>query len=487
MTIIFSGNDFKYETEATIKLFLPVTHFTFLYDEFDLGGDYCILRQKKGRTLTHFFVSVSLNGKKKRMHTAVGSDKENSFELTLCRLLYRCMVSVTENEPPWGCLTGIRPVKKINILISEGLGKDEIFGKMKDTYFTSDKKLELAYNTAITQSRHLSVPDNSFSLYVSVPFCPTRCSYCSFVSHSVESAAKLIPSYVDKLCEEIAITAEYADKLGLSLDTIYFGGGTPTSLTAEQLDRVMKSVSSNFTLDRAREYTVEAGRADTITEEKLKAIKENGATRISVNPQTMNDSVLNAIGRRHTSAQVSEAFMLARKTGFDNINMDLIAGLPTDTLDGFGNTIDTVIGMSPESITVHTLTLKRSSSLFREKDIVSDSETADMIALSEKRLSENGYNPYYLYRQKNTLGNLENVGYSREGYEGLYNIFIMEEMQTILAVGASASTKLCVNGKIERVYNYKFPYEYINRFDEMIKKKEEIIHFYNINSELTED
>lgn len=481
MTVILSGNDFKYEVEATIKLFLPVTNFTFLYDEFDLSGDYCILRQKIGRKYTHFFVSASIGGKRKRMHSKTDKNNEKDYEITLCRTLYKCMVLLTGKAQPWGCLTGIRPVKKVNALIAEGCDKSAVFSALREKYFTSDEKLELAWNTAVTQAKFLAVPEKSFSLYVSIPFCPTRCSYCSFVSHSVESAAKLIPQYIEKLCDEIAVIAEYADKLELSLDTVYFGGGTPTSLSAEHLDTLMKAVASNFTLDGVREYTVEAGRADTITAEKLQAIKENGATRISINPQTMNDSVLAAIGRRHTSEQVREAFSLARKIGFDNINTDLIAGLPTDTLDSFRATVDAVIGMNPENITVHTLTLKRSSTLFQEKDIVSDAEIADMISFSSKALAENGYNPYYLYRQKNTLGNLENVGYSRAGYEGLYNIFIMEEMQTILAAGASASTKLCVNGKIKRVYNYKFPYEYINRFDEMMTKKSEITQFYSHN------
>ena len=296
----------------------------------------------------------------------------------------------------------------------------------------------------------------------------------------MDSAVKLIPDYIAKLCEEIKIIADYADRHNLSLDTVYFGGGTPTSLSAEELYIIMKTVSECFTISAVREYTVEAGRADTITEEKLVVIKENGGKRISVNPQTMNNKVLETIGRSHTAEQVKEAFSLARKVGFDNINTDLIAGLPSDNFESFKDTLTEVINLDPESITVHTLTLKRASSLFKEADLVSDEDIAKMVSYSVEKLMEKGYNPYYLYRQKNTLNNLENVGYAKKGKESLYNIFIMEETQTILAAGAAASTKLCdrKSGKIERIYNYKFPYEYINRFETLMEKKKDIDAFY---------
>jgi oxygen-independent coproporphyrinogen-3 oxidase len=289
-----------------------------------------------------------------------------------------------------------------------------------------------------------------------------------------------VPDYVKKLCEEIAITAEIADKLGLVPDTVYIGGGTPTSLEAEQLFKIMETAAKNFNLSGVREYTVEAGRADTVTEEKLIAIKSAGATRISINPQTMNDDVLKAIGRRHTFRQFLDSYALARNLGFSNINMDLIAGLPTDTLESFKTSVDKAIELNPESITVHTLTLKRSSNLFGDFEKVKDNPVGKMVSYSQKALKNAGYRPYYLYRQKNTLDNLENAGYAKKGYESLYNIFIMEEIQTILAVGAGASTKL-VNlskGNIKRVYNYKFPYEYIGRFNMLMERKQEIIDFF---------
>ena len=406
---------------------------------------------------------------------------ENECEFRLCRLLYTCLKKLTGITPSWGIITGIRPVKKVNALIDEGKTKEEISNYLKEKYFVSDDKINLSYLTSVTQKPLLAIPEKSFSLYVSIPFCPTRCSYCSFVSHSMDSAVKLIPDYIEKLCEEIKITAEIAEKLGLSLDTVYFGGGTPTSIEASQLDRIMTAVSDSFNLSHLQEYTVEAGRADTITKEKLEVILKNGADRISINPQTMNDNVLKAIGRNHTCEQTIKAYYLAREIGFKNINMDLIAGLPTDGFESFKTSVNKVIDLNPENITVHTLTLKRSSSLFENKNEVRDISVSEMTDYSQKAIIGNGYNPYYLYRQKNTLENLENVGYSKKGFESLYNIFIMEEIQSIFAVGAAATTKLFdVNSrKIQRVCNYKFPYEYIGRFDKLMEKKKEILNFYN--------
>ena len=331
--------------------------------------------------------------------------------------------------------------------MERGLDKPEIFSVLKEKYYVSDEKLELAYSTAVTQSDALNALDKrSYSLYVSIPFCPSRCSYCSFVSHSIESAGakKLLPDYVKKLCEEIALTAETAKELGLRLDTVYIGGGTPTVLSADQLAEVMSAVKKNFDISKIREYTVEAGRSDTITEKKLEIIRDFGATRISVNPQTMNDSVLEAIGRRHTAKDVVSAFETARRLGFGNINMDVIAGLPTDTPESFAQTIETLCGMDPESITIHTLTVKRSSALFSEEERRIDGRIGEMVGSGQKCLLGAGYLPYYLYRQKNTVENLENVGFAKAGYECLYNIYIMEEAQTILAAGAGGSDRKSV-------------------------------------------
>lgn len=487
MTVCFKGADFKYETEAILKLFFPLRHFSFFYDGDEIVPDEDGDNIEISVTGTEVSVKISLgNGGHSEDKVTIDPEKftKNEAEYQSCRMLFLMLRKLTGISPEWGSITGIRPVKKVNALMNEGFSKDDIREKLKEKYFISDRKFELAYLTAATQKHALDTLDKrSCSLYISIPFCPSRCIYCSFVSHSIDTpnAKKLVPLYVDKLCDELRITADIMRETGLSLDTIYIGGGTPSSLSAEQLEKVMKTVKNCFDISDIREYTVEAGRCDTITADKLKVIKAQGATRISVNPQTMNDGVLRAIGRRHDSEGVVKAFRLAREIGFDNINMDTIAGLPTDTPEGFKNTIERLIDLDPEEITVHTLTLKRSANLFREEDMVSDENIEEMVNFSFDRLTSAGYLPYYLYRQKNTLKNLENVGYAKAGKESLYNIYIMEEAQTILACGASGSTKLYdpETGKISRVFNYKYPYEYISRFDKMCEKKSEITNFFN--------
>ena len=373
-------------------------------------------------------------------------------------------------------LTGIRPVRMLTAAVEQGSTLEQAAAHMQQTYLVSEKKLALAKATARVQLPLLQglAPD-AISLYISIPFCPSRCSYCSFVSHSIAEAGELIPAYVDCLCREIRIYGDLIRVLHLKLDTVYIGGGTPTAISAQQLAQIMDTLQSCMHLDGIREYTVEAGRADTITREKLEVIRRYGADRISINPQTLNDVVLHAIGRKHTAQQAVDAFQLARFMGFDNINMDLIAGLPQDTPDSFRNTLDRVIALEPESVTVHTLTLKRAADLYAQGERQIANPAAAMVDYSSSRLPAQGYQPYYLYRQKNTLENLENVGYAKPGYESLYNILIMDETQTIFGAGCGASTKLvCPEGKITRIRNYKFPYEYIGQFDALMEKKEQI-------------
>lgn len=483
MTIIFNGNNYKYELESVVKLFFPAQLFTLLYDVRDADGDLCFSRLKAGKSKTYLFVLVRLGDKTTRLSTKVDNDIHDyrkACELELSRLLFLCLNKLTGITPEWGLITGVRPVKRVNKMIKTGLPDDSIKKQLEKKYLVAKDKINLAIITANTQKEILgTLKDGSFSLYVSIPFCPTRCSYCSFVSQAIDNVMGIIPQYIDNLCEELKYTAEIAHKLNLRLDTIYFGGGTPTSINEYQLEKLMKTVSSSFDLSSLREYTVEAGRADTITKEKLEVIKANKATRISINPQTLNDDVLKAIGRNHTAQQVFESYELARKIGFYNINMDLIAGLPTDTIESFENTIDSVVGLSPESITVHTLSIKRAADLNRSDKNVLRNPAPAMIAYSSRILLNNGYLPYYLYRQKNTVGNLENTGYSKKGFESLYNIYIMEEVQSIIATGAGASTKLILKDKMDRIFNYKHPLEYNNHFDLMIQKKDAIIDFYN--------
>ena len=328
----------------------------------------------------------------------------------------------------------------------------------------------------------MSVSDEkSFSLYVSIPFCPTRCNYCSFVSHSIAQAKKLLPEYVENLCREIKMTADIANELGLRLESIYWGGGTPTTLSAQDIERICAEINGDFDLSDIREYTIEAGRPDTVTPEKLRVIKSAGVGRISINPQTFNDDVLRAIGRRHTVDDFVRVFTEARNAGFDNINTDLIAGLTDDTYESFCNSVDRAIELNPENITLHTLALKRSSTIVTHGVDVQSGEIANkMLEYAQNKFYSSGYRPYYMYRQSRSLGNLENVGWCKEGYECLYNVFMMEECHTVLAVGAGAVTKLKdpYSRNIERIFNYKYPYEYNSRFDVLAERKEQIRDFY---------
>ena len=480
MQLCLINNDFKYELEKLIRIFLPFEKIEFL--DYRAEGDCLVIAE-----LTDKAVATLKFGEKSysycREIESINGDFEKDSELFLAIALFECLKECFNYTPQWGILTGVRPAKLFSrITKSKGIEFAENY--FKNYLMVSNKKISLCKETIKGENEitSLSRPD-SFSLYVSVPFCPSRCNYCSFVSHSVEQAKAYIPQYVELLCKELEITAEKAKANNLKLMTIYIGGGTPTTLSAEQLGRVMNTIKSSFDLSNILEYTVEAGRPDTITKEKLIAIKKGGATRISINPQTMNDSVLENIGRRHTAQQAIESFKLARECGFDNINMDLIAGLLGDSYQSFVNTVEVVTSLKPESVTVHSLSMKRASNLTvsgERPEIKMGKTASDMVDFAYNYLSENKISPYYMYRQSKTVGNLENVGYSKNGFECLYNVYIMDETHTILACGASAVTKLREpNGdKIERIFNFKYPYEYINRFDELMLRKVGIDNFY---------
>jgi oxygen-independent coproporphyrinogen-3 oxidase len=476
--LVFRGHHFEYEIQATAKLFIPGVRFQLCGDGIIPEAENQIVTTcEKKQTGTECTVEILLHGKHHSGSCFVPAENTSDGELeyALCRLLYEVLQEMTGYTPPWGLLTGIRPVRKVLQELEKGYSKEEACRNLKERYLISDKKLQLALQTACIQQPILPHSAHEIGLYISIPFCPTRCSYCSFVSHSMESAKLLIPEYIGKLCSEIAILGDIIRRYGLSVQSVYIGGGTPTSITAEQLRQIMEAVQNHIDIEHAREYTVEAGRADTITAEKLAVIKEMGATRISVNPQTLQDSVLRTIGRCHTAQEAENAFLLARQMGFTDINMDLIAGLPTDTFEGFQDTLNRVLALEPDSITVHTLTLKRAADLYGSTEIQQTALVERMTEFSAAVLPENGYMPYYMYRQKNTVGNLENVGYARDGKENLYNILIMDETQTILGAGCAASTKMVEpGGRITRVHNYKFPYEYIHRFDKLMEKKQEI-------------
>lgn len=487
MTLYLNGHTFKYELEHLIKMFFPLIKLGIVYDETE-GDPNAVVTTMTGELEEYrLTVTVRYEGSViSRMKTVnrARSDSSAECERVFGVLIYELLESLTGIRPKWGILTGIRPVKLVSSRLADGETEEQIVRTFETDYKVRPQKTHLLLETAKVEREVLfGQTQKDFSLYLAIPFCPSRCQYCSFVSHSVEQAKKLIPDYLETLRREIRETGKIAAGLGLNLKTVYFGGGTPTVLTAEQLTGLFDEVRESFDLSGCQEYTVEAGRADTITEEKLRAIKEAGATRISINPQSFENNVLEAIGRKHTAEQVVDCYRLARSVGFDNINMDFIAGLKDDTLDGFKRTMETALSLAPENITVHTLSVKRSSSLYQDTEslaMIRDNPTSAMADYSQQVLEAAGYRPYYLYRQKNTLQNLENVGFCKPGYEGLYNIYIMEELQTILALGAGAVTKLVdqKTGYIERVFNYKFPYEYIAQFDEMLRRKGQVKEFY---------
>lgn len=477
MNLYVKNHNFHFELENLTRLFFPNEKITVIRD-FSEPQPPCIYTEVSDK------ITISVNiGSFNKSETAVKRLTDDDNELVSAQLLYKLLCDFTGLTQPWGILTGVRPVKLLRRLAEES-SEEQAVKKFEKDFFVSNEKIALSRETEHNERKilELSKPE-SFSLYVGIPFCPSRCSYCSFVMASIERAKKLIEPYTKLLCEEIKQTAEIANKLGLRLETVYFGGGTPTTLSAEQLDTVLRTVNNSFDMSTCREFTVEAGRPDTIDIAKLFALKENKVDRISINPQTVNDEVLKTIGRKHTAQQFFDAFELARKCGFDNINTDLIAGLPTDTPESFKNSLDSIVRLNAECITVHTLCMKRASRLTTEGvtlDLQQARDAREMLAYTQNILGQNEYIPYYMYRQSRMVGNLENVGWSKKGFESLYNVYVMDETHTILACGSGGVTKLKRNNPdyLERIFNFKYPYEYIDRFDELIQRKSGIMQFY---------
>ena len=477
MNLYVKNHNFHFELENLTRLFFPNEKITVIRDFSEPQPPYIY-------TEVSDKITISVNiGSFNKSETAVKRLTDDDNELVSAQLLYKLLCDFTGLTQPWGILTGVRPVKLLRRLAEES-SEEQAVKKFEKDFFVSDEKIALSRETEHNERKilELSKPE-SFSLYVGIPFCPSRCSYCSFVMASIERAEKLIEPYTKLLCEEIKQTAEIANKLGLRLETVYFGGGTPTTLSAEQLDTVLGTVNKSFDMSTCREFTVEAGRPDTIDIAKLFALKENKVDRISINPQTVNDEVLKTIGRKHTAQQFFDAFELARKCGFDNINTDLIAGLPTDTPESFKNSLDSIVRLNAECITVHTLCMKRASRLTTEGvtlDLQQARDAREMLAYTQNILGQNEYIPYYMYRQSRMVGNLENVGWSKRGFESLYNVYVMDETHTILACGSGGVTKLKRNNPdyLERIFNFKYPYEYIDRFDELIQRKSGIMQFY---------
>ena len=396
----------------------------------------------------------------------------------LKQLLYRMLQRFTGQDLPWGNLTGIRPTKIPMALLEQGWKNVDIARYMRDNYYTSNGKTALAISIA-NRERHILKDinyENGYSLYVGIPFCPSICLYCSFSSSPIHIWKKRVDDYLDALCHEIDAVSELF--AGRELNTVYIGGGTPTTLEPEQLDRLLNKLEEKFDYSHLQEFTVEAGRPDSITREKLQVLRNHHISRISINPQTMNQKTLDIIGRKHTVEETVEAFWLARSLGFDNINMDLIVGLPGEGKEEVQHTMEEISKLDPDSVTVHSLALKRAArlNLFKEEyQEISFQNSSEIMDMTARYCQEKGLTPYYLYRQKNMAGNFENVGYAKEGKAGIYNILIMEEVQSILALGAGASTKLVyAKDRIERIENVKDIKNYIERIDEMIERKKKM-------------
>lgn len=474
MILIVDGHPFSYDCEALCRAFLR-------------GGE---LKISEGHNIPESgdYVYTGICGERVKAKARVGEKTLAEEEIcpegqNFCieRLIYKVLSALTGFFPKWGTLTGIRPVKLTLSMMESGLSNKEIREKLKKERLVSDEKISLLLKTAEIEKpvRALSKP-SSVSIYISIPFCPSRCSYCSFTSHSIEKAAKLIPKYVELLCGELRDTAALMKELGLSVETVYMGGGTPTVLSGHQLEKVLSTLCSSFDMGKVRELTVEAGRPDTITAEKLEIMRKYGVGRISVNPQTMDDGILELIGRKHTAKDIIDCYHMARSFGFESINMDLISGLPGDDPEKFRRTVDSVLALEPDNITLHTLTVKHGANLAPEARSLLSRTVDEMNEYGFAEFDKAGYLPYYLYRQKGTVDNLENTGFCKAGKEGIYNIFIMDETHTILSTGAGGVTKMKdPNGKkIERIFNFKYPYEYIERFELMNERKEQVKDFY---------
>ena len=409
----------------------------------------------------------------------------NRITAAVCGMsFYKAAIQLKQVELPWGVMTGIRPAKLIRQLLADDHSEAYIYTYLKQLYGISDEKFNLALEVAKNEIPILRQNERSdIGLYIGIPFCPTRCVYCSFVSTDLRHTARYVDEYLQLLAQEISYAFKKLRGMQLRVTNLYIGGGTPTALTEQQLARLLGSLDACTDLSALSEFCVEAGRPDTITEEKLRLMRSYHVSRISINPQTMNEATLARIGRAHTPDDIRAAFSLARQAGFDNINADIIAALPGESTADFRHTLEQVDALSPEGITVHTMSVKRGSRLHQQPDgyALTASDTAhEMLSVASSFLRQTGRIPYYMYRQKNMLGNLENVGYARPGFESLYNVNIMEEVLSVLALGSGGSSKAVSPhaDRIERIFNFKSPIEYIRRFDEILTKKDAFFAIY---------
>lgn len=471
MKVYLSQIEYKYEVEKTFRLFLPFERYDFIDAPASLGD-----RAELTKKADDFFVTVRYKDRCVKNTEKLMHNQEFSFT----RCLFLALCELTGEKPVWGMLTGVRPQRLYRQTVGS-VGEQAADRLLLQDYMLQNDRLRLLKTVYKNQEEIIGLSSPlSVSVYISIPFCTSRCRYCSFVSESVENMGRLMQDYTARLIDEIEYTAALFKKIGLIPKTVYMGGGTPTALSPKMLGDILSAVNKNFDLSQNFEFTVEAGRPDTVTDEKLQVIKPY-ATRICINPQTLNDGVLQNIGRRHTVKQFYNALDLAAKNGFNNINADIIAGLFGDSLNSFKNTVNTLISCGLSSVTVHTLSVKRAADYAKIGAFEHSNQVLKMTDYAREVLTKNGMQPYYLYRQSKTAQNLENVGYAKQDSFCLYNVYIMDETHTIAGLGAGAVTKLKQphGDIIERIPNFKFPYEYIDRFDTVLKRKDKIGGFYN--------
>lgn len=483
MIYTLEGHDLKHAVEEMLFHLLPTATLTRADEAGE--GDWCrsLLSEQDGEAVGHAIACIGGVTHESARRASVAGLGPLDYKRVITELVkmtvYDAVVPALAQPPVWGSLTGVRPAKLARGLIERGMSRGEAAAHLREHFYVSPERTALTIRAAATAMElDKAIGPDDISLYVGIPFCPSRCYYCSFVSSTTAQSGHLIEPYLDTLCREIAETAALVREAGKRVQSVYIGGGTPTTLSEQQLTRLLKTLEQNFDFSRLREYTVEAGRPDTITPGKLRALRAAGVGRVSINPQSMDDQVLAAIGRRHAASDVLRAYDEARQAGFCEINMDVIAGLTGDTAETFARTIDTLIGLAPENITVHTLAIKRGADLTDKAAAAAQRETVSrMLDGASHALQTAGYGPYYLYRQKFTAGGFENVGWCKPDTECFYNVTMMEELQTILSLGAGGVSKRVDRdtGWIERTNNPKYPLEYIGAADRLAAGKRKIL------------
>lgn len=477
MILVQKGFECEYEMNIFINIFFDKSEEGTIKTDFCHENDLILVKTE-----------IDFNG---NIYDSVYtfSFKNSETDPKIIKKIYSCACTksfiraakkIRNIELPWGVMSGIRPAKSVRQFREQGKREEEIREILKSVYEVSDKKIDLALRVAENEKKILArIKEKSVSLYIGIPFCPSRCLYCSFVSTDVKNSGKYMDEFSDLLCLEIKKTGELLKEYGFFVQNIYIGGGTPTTLSCENLEKIFKSLKENINLENLDEFTLEAGRPDTITQEKMELSKKYGVNRLSINPQTMHDETLERIGRKHSVKMFLDAFKIARDVGFSNINTDLIAGLPGESFTDFKESIDKICELNPEDVTVHSMCIKRAARLKETGEKLTEyKEMNKMLDYASEKMDSIGKEPYYMYRQKNISGNLENVGYSGPEHMSSYNINIMEEAQTIIALGGGGSSKIVMGDRIERVVNFKEPYEYIKRFDEILEKKEECFKFF---------